>query len=100
MGESGNDLLDFMFKICVIVLVDIAQFLGITYEALNIILFVIIQPALIILFVVLWQIERRKNIVARIKSQWTRQISVSLTLYMSTLEHANLNLRNRSGGFS
>lgn len=69
MGESGNDLLDFMFKICVIVLVDIAQFLGITYEALNIILFVIIQPALIILFVVLWQIERRKNIVARIKSQ-------------------------------
>ena len=100
MGDSGNDLLDFMFKICVIVLVDIAQFLGITYEALNIILFVIIQPALIILFVVLWQIERRKNIVARIKSKWTHQITVSLTLYMSTLEHANLNLRNRSGGFS
>ena len=60
MGESGNDLLDFMFKICVIVLVDIAQFLGITYEALNIILFVIIQPALILLFLVLWQLERRK----------------------------------------
>jgi len=60
MGESGNDLLDFMFKICVIVLVDIAQFLGITYEALNIILFVFIQPALILLFLVLWQLERRK----------------------------------------
>ena len=60
MGESGNDLLDFMFKICVIVLVDIAQFLGITYEALNIILFVIIQPALTLLFLVLWQLERRK----------------------------------------
>ena len=69
MGESGNDLLDFMFKICVIVLVDIAQFLGITYEALNIILFVIIQPALISIFFVLWQLERRKNKAERIKSK-------------------------------
>ena len=69
MGDSGNDLLDFMFKICVIVLVDIAQFLGITYEALNIILFVIIQPALIIIFFVLWLLERRKNKVERIQSK-------------------------------
>ena len=69
MGGSGNGLLDFIFKICVIVLVDLADLLGISYEALNIILFVVIQPALILLFLVLWQIERRKNIGKDVSSE-------------------------------
>ena len=69
MGSSGNDFLDFAFKICVIVLVDLADLLGVSYEALNIILFVVIQPALILLFLVLWQIERRKNIAKHVSSE-------------------------------
>ena len=47
MGNSGFEFIDFIFKICVIILVDLAEFLGLSYEALNIIIFIIIQPALI-----------------------------------------------------
>ena len=61
MGNSGFELIDFVFKICVILLVDLAELLGLSYEALNIIIFIIVQPALIVLFFILWRIEKRKN---------------------------------------
>ena len=61
MGNSGFEFIDFIFKICVVVLVDLAELLGLSYEALNIIIFIIIQPALIVLFFILWRIEKRKN---------------------------------------
>jgi len=61
MGNSGFELIDFVFKVCVILLVDLANLLGISYEAINIIIFVFLQPALIILFFILWRKERRKN---------------------------------------
>ena len=63
MGNSGFDLIDFVFKVCVIVLVDLANLIGISYEAINIIIFVFLQPALILLFFVLWRKERKKNII-------------------------------------
>ena len=49
MGNSGNEILDFIFKVCVIFLVDLAEILGISYEAINIIIFVILQPLLIVI---------------------------------------------------
>ena len=61
MGNSGNEILDFIFKVCVIFLVDLAEVLGISYEAINIIIFVILQPLLIILLFILWRKEKRKN---------------------------------------
>ena len=61
MGNSGFEFIDFIFKICVILLVDLAELFGISYELINIIIFVILQPALILLFFVLWRIERKKN---------------------------------------
>ena len=61
MGNSGFELIDFVFKICVIILVDLAELLGLSYEALNIIIFIIIQPALIVFFFILWRVEKRKN---------------------------------------
>ena len=61
MGNSGFELIDFVFKVCVIVLVDLANLIGISYEAINIIIFVFLQPALIILFFILWRKERRKT---------------------------------------
>ena len=61
MGNSGFEFIDFIFKICVVVLVDLAELLGLSYEALNIIIFIILQPALIVLFFILWRIEKRKN---------------------------------------
>ena len=61
MGNSGFELIDFVFKVCVIVLVDLANLIGISYEAINIIISVFLQPALILLFFILWRKERRKN---------------------------------------
>ena len=61
MGNSGFELIDFVFKVCIIVLVDLANLIGISYEAINIIIFVFLQPALIVLFFILWRKERRKN---------------------------------------
>ena len=61
MGNSGFELIDFVFKVCVILLVDLANLVGISYEAINIIIFVLLQPALILLFFILWRKERRKN---------------------------------------
>ncbi len=61
MGESGIDWIDAIFRICVYILVDISEIIGISYEAINIWIFVIIQPALIIIFFVLWRIEKKKK---------------------------------------
>ena len=46
MGESGIYWIDLVFKICVITLVDLAKVLGITYEEINVWIFVIIWPIL------------------------------------------------------
>ena len=61
MGSSGFELIDFIFKICVIILVDLANLLGLSYEAINIIIFIFLQPGLILLFFILWRREREKN---------------------------------------
>ena len=61
MGSSGFELIDFIFKICVIILVDLANFLGLSYEATNIIIFIFLQPGLILLFFILWRRERKKK---------------------------------------
>ena len=54
-------MIDQFFNWCVWVLVVIGNVTGMGYELANIVIFVIIQPALILLFFVLWIRERRKN---------------------------------------
>ena len=49
------------FNWCVSVLEFIGQITGMGYELANIVIFVIIQPVLILLFFILWQKEKRKN---------------------------------------
>ena len=49
------------FNWCVLVIDVIGDITGMGYELTNIVLFVILQPALIILFYVLWRRERNKN---------------------------------------
>ncbi len=61
MGNSGFEIIDFVFKVCVIILVDLANLVGLSYEAINIFIFVFLQPGLILLFFILWIKERRKN---------------------------------------
>ena len=49
------------FLFCVKVLEIIGDTTGMGYELANIVIFVIIQPGLILLFFILWRKERRKN---------------------------------------
>ena len=49
------------FNWCVYVLEVIGSFTGMGYELANIVIFVILQPALILLFFVLWILEKKKN---------------------------------------
>ena len=49
------------FNFCVYVLEVIGTITGMGYELANIVIFVIVQPALIILFYVLWRKEKSKS---------------------------------------
>jgi len=60
MGESGVGWVDAIFRVCVYILVDLSEIIGISYEAINIRIFVIIQPLLILIFFILWRKKRRK----------------------------------------
>ena len=61
MGESGVGWVDAIFRVCVYILVDLSEIIGISYEAINIWIFVIIQPLLILIFFILWRKEKKKN---------------------------------------
>ncbi len=50
-----------LFNACVSLLQWLAPLVGMTYQEINIWLFVIIQPALILLFFVLWLQARKKT---------------------------------------
>ena len=49
------------FKWCVWVLEVIGNVTGMGYELANIVIFVVLQPALILLFFILWRREKKKN---------------------------------------
>jgi hypothetical protein len=59
MGESGVVWIDTVFRYCVYILVEAAKWLGTSYEALNVWLFVFILPGLLaaslVTNVVLWK---------------------------------------------
>ena len=49
------------FNWCVLVLEIIGDLTGLGYEVANILIFVIIQPSLIIIFYLLWKYEKKRN---------------------------------------
>ena len=49
------------FNWCVLVLEIMAEYIGISYELINILIFVIFQPLLILIFFYLWRRERHKH---------------------------------------
>ena len=61
MGGSGIDWIDSIFRYCVVLLVDLAKVLGISYEALNVWVFIIIQPLLIV-FLLGWVLRLRRHV--------------------------------------
>ena len=54
-------MVDKFFSWCVRVLEVIGDVTGMGYELANIVIFVILQPALILLFLILWRMEKKKN---------------------------------------
>ena len=61
MGGSGVNWIDAIFRYCVVLLVNVAKILGISYEELNIWIFIIIQP-LIIIFLFIWVLRLRRKV--------------------------------------
>ena len=49
-----------IFNWCVFVLEIMAEYTGMSYELINILIFVILQPLLILIFFYLWRKERQK----------------------------------------
>ena len=60
-GDKMNLMINDFFNWCVLILEIIGDITGMGYELANIVIFVIIQPSLILLFYILWQKEKRKN---------------------------------------
>jgi hypothetical protein len=56
-----SDFIGWFFQVCVRILQVIGDVTGMGYELANIVIFVIIQPALILLFFILWRNEKKKN---------------------------------------
>ena len=56
-----EELIHDFFRWCVEVLVWIGNVTGMGYELANIAIFVILQPLLILIFLILWLRERKKN---------------------------------------
>jgi len=54
-------LINDFFNWCVWVLEVIGNITGMGYELANIVIFVFLQPGLILLFFILWRIEKNKN---------------------------------------
>jgi uncharacterized membrane protein len=54
-------MIENIFNYCVYVLEVIGDITGMGYFLANIVIFVILQPLLILLFFILWRYERNKN---------------------------------------
>tara|TARA_B100001063_G_C16308324_1_gene331704 strand:- start:107 stop:283 length:177 start_codon:yes stop_codon:yes gene_type:complete len=54
-------IIESFFNWCVYILEVIGDFTGMGYELANIVIFVFLQPGLIIIFYFLWQKEKKKN---------------------------------------
>jgi hypothetical protein len=54
-------MINIFFDWCVLILEVIGDFTSLGYEAANILIFVIIQPGLIIIFYLLWRSEKKRN---------------------------------------
>ena len=55
-------MIDQFFLWCVWVLEVIGEVTGMGYELANIVIFVILQPGLILLFFILWRFEKKREI--------------------------------------
>jgi len=50
-----------LFAFCVFIMRTVATLTGLTYKEINAIVFLIVGPALVLLFFCLWRLEKRKS---------------------------------------
>ena len=55
-------MIDEFFLFCVFVIEVIGEVTGMGYELTNIVIFVILQPTLILLFFILWRFEKKRKV--------------------------------------
>ena len=55
-----NEPINALFAACVLILEVIGEWTGMGYQLANIVIFIVLQPALILLFLCLWLREKRK----------------------------------------
>lgn len=60
MGSSGDPLIDNVFRLCVILLVDLAEVMGLTYEEINVWIFVVVWPLITMALICYIFILRRR----------------------------------------
>ena len=57
-----QEFIDLIFNVCVYILQVIGNVTGMGYNLANLVIFVVIQPLLILIFFTLWRIEKKKNL--------------------------------------
>tara|TARA_A100000164_G_scaffold361776_1_gene376940 strand:- start:17 stop:199 length:183 start_codon:yes stop_codon:yes gene_type:complete len=57
-----QEFIDLIFNVCVYILQVIGNVTGMGYDLANLVIFVVIQPLLILIFFTLWRIEKKKNL--------------------------------------
>lgn len=56
-----NEPINALFAACVLIIDLIGEWTGMGYNLTNIVIFVVLQPALILLFLYLWLKEKRRR---------------------------------------
>ena len=55
------ELISYLFQLCVNAMYLLADLTNTTYKEINAIVFLILQPGLVMLFFLLWRYEKKKN---------------------------------------
>lgn len=61
MVTKISDLVVSFFSSCVRSMIFLADFFGLGYKEINALIFLVVQPSLILLFLVFWMVEKRKT---------------------------------------
>ena len=59
------EFLSYLFQLCVDVMYLLADITNTSYKEINVIVFLIIQPGLVLLFFLLWRYEKKKTVTPK-----------------------------------
>ena len=76
MAAKMSDWIVWIFSFCVRTMELLAAFSGLSYKEINALIFLLLQPGLIILFAILWGLELRKT--ARLTAIYKKRLETPL----------------------